>query len=446
MIAVCSGVFVPFDTIRQYADANTPIIPLLSNGDPDVKNIFTKQEIETLPSQVSEDLRELLYEKTDGSKKLKPLKLLAFQPLSPKEFWTDERIKRQTWCGVACQTGYIAGISAIVPGVDADSLKTRTILEKLIERFELSNTTIIQDTPHGGKHLLFKIPARSEEIESWCKRALYANLCKNDCPIEIKTNTMMITLAPSKHRREKDLAYAQRGITTLRELPTTFYDHLVSDLKSQGCIRDTPEEYHSRKENSARADFIPLEPDAQRYDLADSDMVPGINIILGRDDKDVGSAYVLHHRHDMVKSLGGYLFTWYITFESIKSFVLRLGTAAGDSSEDISNSLRKVEETWKRGINEQPIIGKSGLIEAFARLKEGYLSFGQERLALLTKALHLERNIPRRGGGKENDADVLVKIADREIPFFFMNHLNRACVVVKVQQHYEVVEINTDPF
>ncbi|MGA9150711.1 MAG: hypothetical protein WBZ36_09040 [Candidatus Nitrosopolaris sp.] len=168
--------------------------------------------------------------------------------------------------------------------------------------------------------------------------------------------------------------------------------------------------------------------------------------ILGRDDKDVGSAYVLHHRHDMVKSLGGYLFTWYITFESIKTFVQRLGTAAGDSSEDISNSLRKVEETWKRGINEQPIIGKSGLIEAFARLKEGDLSFGQERLALLTKALRLERNIPRRGGGKENDADILVKIADREIPFFFMNHLNRACVVVKVQQHYEVMEINTDPF
>jgi hypothetical protein len=45
---------------------------------------------------------------------------------------------------------------------------------------------------------------------------------------------------------------------------------------------------------------------------------------------------------------------------------------------------------------------------------------------------------------RENEADTLVKIAEKEIRFFFVNHLNQPCVVAKVRNHYEVIEMNDD--
>ena len=51
-----------------------------------------------------------------------------------------------------------------------------------------------------------------------------------------------------------------------------------------------------------------------------------------------------------------------------------------------------------------------------------------------------------RSLGTGNEADTLVNIAEKEIPFFFVNHLNQPCVVAKVQQHYEVMEIGDDQF
>ena len=67
--------------------------------------------------------------------------------------------------------------------VDADDPKTGTILEKRIEEFGLLTKTIVQDTPHKGKHVIFKIPIElnkdlEEQIEFWGKRSLRPGCAK----------------------------------------------------------------------------------------------------------------------------------------------------------------------------------------------------------------------------------------------------------------------------
>jgi hypothetical protein len=46
----------------------------------------------------------------------------------------------------------------------------------------------------------------------------------------------------------------------------------------------------------------------------------------------------------------------------------------------------------------------------------------------------------------KKESDLLVGIAEKEIPFFFVNRLNQPCVVTKVRNHYEVIEMNDDLF
>lgn len=181
---------IPFDKIKEYVDAGIPILPLYANGDPDTRNLFTKEELETLHLQLPEDLRKLVYK--TGSKEVRPLKLLALQTRNPKDFWTEDRITRQEWKGIACQTGFIVSLYAVVAAVDADDPKTRSMLEKRIQEFGLLTKTIIQDTPHKGKHAIFKIPIDSnrnliEQIEFWGKRSLRPVMCKDGCVMEMTT-------------------------------------------------------------------------------------------------------------------------------------------------------------------------------------------------------------------------------------------------------------------
>ena len=192
---------IRFETIRQYADANIPIRPIKADGKPDVSNLFMEGEADKILCELPNTLKEWVCE--DG--KIHPLKLLTAQPLTPKEFWTDERITRQKWFGIECQTGFNASLSAIIIGIDADDEKPKAIVQEIITRYELVSKTIVQNTPHNGLHLLVKIPCKCR------KRALYLNLCKDDCHIEIKTTTMGITLAPSRHRKDKHLSYIQEG-------------------------------------------------------------------------------------------------------------------------------------------------------------------------------------------------------------------------------------------
>jgi DNA polymerase elongation subunit (family B) len=449
---------IPFGKVKEYSDANIPIVPLYANGDPDTRNIFTKEELNTLPLKLPEDLRKLVW--NDG---VRLLKLLALQPQNPKEFWTEDRIRKQEWKGIACQTGFIASFSAIVAGVDADDPKTRSIIEKRIEEFCLADKTIIQDTPHGGKHLIFKIPIGPdknfiEQVDFWGKRSLRPNMCKESCIMEIKMQTMQITLDPTKHRIDRHLTYTKgSNVIAIAELPM-FYDLLISDMKAQGCLEYTPDEYNANREKDSQNDFIKsFDLKAERYNLADVEIRAGIDIILGRDEENVKenspfkSIYVLHHRHDTIIALGGYLFWNYITLESAKLFIEKLEKAAGDSSEDIRKSLKKVEETYRRGLAGQRVIGKSGLIDAFTKFhKDKNKPLAEQRLNKLTEALKLRRNKPKvknnDGIGRINEADTLVSVAEKEIPFTFVNHLNQPCAVVKVRNHYEVMEMNDESF
>jgi len=233
---------IPIEVIKQYVDANIPILPLFTNGNPSTNNIFTKEELETLPLELSEELRKTVYE--PGTNQIKPLKLLAGQPLPIKEFWTEHRIKRQTWDGIACQTGFVTALSAIVAAVDADDPKTGTILEKRIEEFSLLTKTIVQDTPHKGKHVIFKIPIElnknlEEQIEFWGKRSLRPGMCKDDCVMEIKMRTMQITLDPTRHREQRNLTYTRTSsVIAIADLPM-LYDLLISDLKNYDCLENT---------------------------------------------------------------------------------------------------------------------------------------------------------------------------------------------------------------
>jgi hypothetical protein len=387
---------ISFEDVKKYVQANIPIRPLDPNGKPDVSNIFYEGEDSRILDGLPDALRKWVTDPVTG--KIQPLKLLAAQPLTPREFWTDDRIERQRLYGIECQSGFNASLSCIVLGFDADKSKPRAIVQNLIDNYGLSQKTIVQYTPHGGLHLIVKIPcerktpeALLEEVENWRKKALYLKLCREDCNIEIKTATMGITLAPSRHRVD-GLPYVQVGVLALEQVPSMFYDFAVDKLKSENCIKETPQEHHARLERDAQADFTPLDPNAERYNLNNSAMTAGIDIILGKDGKGVPSAYTQHHRHDMVLSLSGYLLHRYVTKESVRAFVQKLGEVAGDFPDDISNSLSKVEDRWRRVLNNQSVRSKTALIEAFAQLEKDdkkSRAFGEKRFSLLVKTLGL---------------------------------------------------------
>jgi DNA polymerase family B len=422
---------ISIEEIRKYTDANIPIRPIRADGVPNVSNIFTNEEISETLFNLPEDLRKWVY-KND---KLQPLKLLAVQPLSPKDFWTDERIARQNWVGIECQTGFNASLSCIVIGIDADDEKPKAIVRRLITEYGLEGKTIIQRTPHDGLHLIIKIPCKIEEIELWRKRALSLESCRNGCKIEIKTTTMGITLSPSRHRRDAHLSYTHESIITIDEVLPEFYLQLIDELKSNGCIWETPEEHYAKLEEQEKADFTSPDPNIKRRDLTDSEITDGINIILGKDGRGVNSAYVVGHRDNIVISLGGHFYYHYITLESVKAFIQKLGEAAEDSGGDIQSSLQKIDRTWTLGNNKERIRGKSGLITAFARLKDGDPTFGQERFALLEKALNLSETkiqlkestvVDSNPDLKEKlEAELILKIPDRDYAEFLIETIKR---------------------
>ena len=394
---------IPYEEIKQYVQVDTPIIPLKENGHPDDSNIFTNEELNTIPRHLPQFCQKDIYDKNG---KIRKLKLLSLQPLPPSQFWTDERINRQVWAGIACQTGYIASLHCFVIGVDTDSDKTRAIAEKLIKQFNLDKKTIIQISAHGGRHIIFKVRADSA---NWATKYVTQERCKTGCEIEIKTQTMMITLAPSRHRKDGK-AYIQTGIRALDELEW-LYDMFINELKLADCfLFGDPDEYYRKKNEEAK---FTIDADAERFPIAEPQIVKGIDIILGQDEENIKdgspfkSTYIKKHRHNVVVSAAGHFIHNYTTLESAEEFIRRLGEAAGDSVEDINNSLRKVREKYQRalGDNPKPVRGRAGLIEAFIRAhKNNSKSEAEQRLKHLSKALGLERNHPKGNGSRENEA------------------------------------------
>jgi hypothetical protein len=199
---------IPFDKVKEYVDANIPVVPLKVNGDPHVFYLYDSKNGEEvkLASNLSENVKKHVY----SGDHIQVLKLLNQQ--IPGSFWSDERIRNQQWYGIGVKTGLTA-IQAksdpnkvlLIIGLDADDQKTRRVLEKLVKQYDLLNKTLVQLTPHGGLHVIFAVPVdpnNFEEIKDWEDKSKLQAVCKDSCKIELKSHNMQITLDPTRHRRD----------------------------------------------------------------------------------------------------------------------------------------------------------------------------------------------------------------------------------------------------
>jgi hypothetical protein len=258
-----SGEKIALEQIREYVDANVPILPLDQNGIGDTTNLFTEEELNALPDGIK-NFPGIFDTETDENgketKRLHPLKLLS--RFNPRDFWTDERIKRQVWHGIGTLTGLTVITSKDDPSkvllvifVDADAPKTVILLDEFIKRNGLDRRTIVQRSAHGKRHLFFSVavnPNDKEELERWRKRALLHStrlFVDKENVIEIKTQSNQATLAPSKHRTDKSLEYINTsGIKAISEGSSIVYEALIKEIKDRGCIPCTPEEHNNRRE------------------------------------------------------------------------------------------------------------------------------------------------------------------------------------------------------
>src|SRR6266487_6293203 len=144
--------FIPFEKVKEYVDADIPIVPLKANGDPHTFYLYENEaEKNSLASNLSENIKKHVY----SGEYIQELKLLNQQ--IPATFWTDKRIRDQQWYGIGCKTGLTAIGSQSDPNkvlliiaVDADDQKP-----KIIKQYGLLENTLVQNTPHGGMHVVF---------------------------------------------------------------------------------------------------------------------------------------------------------------------------------------------------------------------------------------------------------------------------------------------------
>ncbi|GEM_PF-3542309 len=475
---------IPLEQIQKYVNENIPILPLGPDGKQDVRNLFTKEELDSLRSDpnilLEGEKKEVFYVERDyksGKDIPKVHYLLLLSKFIPREFWTTERIKRQIWVGIAFLTGPTKIPASSDPnkklwgvGVDADDDKTRYVLENLVDEKDLKRKAIVQTTPHKGMHIIFFVavnPTSNEEVNRWRNRALSLRLCK-DCKIEIKTATMQLTLDPSKHRIDKTLGYTRISDGIKIWESDWLYDLLIERLINQGCLKCSPEEYHTNYQIEAEQDSKYLEEIANRRDedreeFTETQMQKGIEIFLGEDEENkkenrlFDTIFRRGTKHDVLMYWGAHCYFHNITLEHAKLFAQKLDNATGNPDNPLR--LEPIEEAYRRGRNRQSIRGKSGFIEAFsAACKNGpNRTLARQRLEKLNVVLDLEDKKPKKKGGSSskernapNQADVIVKLALENIPFCFKNQFKEYCAVVKVvtatETHYEVMNMEDHNF
>jgi hypothetical protein len=475
---------ISIEQIQKYVNENIPILPLGSDGKQDVRNLFIKEELDSLRTDTSilseEEKKEVFYVERDyktGKDLPKVHYLLLLSKFIPSQFWTEERINRQTWNGIAFLTGPTKIPASSDPnkvlwgvGVDADDDRTRYVLENLVNEKDLKSKTIVQITPHKGMHVIFFAVVNSdskEEFDRWRNRALSLRLCK-DCKIEIKTTTMQLTLDPSRHRIDKTLSYTRISDGIRIWESDWFYELLIERLVNQGCLKCTPEQYHSSyqteaEEDSKNLDEIATLRDEDRKEFTETEMQKGIEILLGNDEdnkkenRPFETIFRRGTKHDVLMYWGAHCYFHNITLEYAKLFAQKLDNATG--SPDNPLRLQPIEEAYRRGKNKQSIRGKSGLVEAFSiACKNGpNQTLARQRLEKLNNVLDLESKKPKKKGSVRsrdrnapNQADVIVKLALENIPFCFKNQFKEYCAVVKVvtatDTHYEVMNMEDHNF
>jgi hypothetical protein len=340
-----SKAFVPIEEIKKYISLGVPVVPLGEDGLPLVYDLYTPGELDEIRNKLSESELKDVYRDPIKVIGLKPINLLLKQ--NPLEFWTEEKINRQKWHGIAS----IAGPSSIparsdpnkillIVQIDADDPKPKTIVRKVIERrgHLTDRKTLVQETPGGGLHDIFAIavdPNNKEELESWSNRSLRPRYCKPDCKIEIKTwFGGQVTLEPSRYRKDRLKSYVNiSGYRGLLEEDPIIYDLLISELKNADCLRFTPEEAHELKEEGLVQDAKYgsgatdcTEQDRELNDPSDARVKKAIDIILGKDVDENGechfnSIYVSGQRHDVTIALGGDLFHNRIRLEFTREII-----------------------------------------------------------------------------------------------------------------------------
>lgn len=381
---------IPLELIQKYVNQNTPILPLGPDGKQDVRNLFTNEELDSLRSGstlTEEEKKEVFYVERDyksGRNIPKVHYLLLLSKFIPRDFWTEERIKRQTWVGIAFLTGPTKIPAPSDPnkilwgiGVDADDDRSRYVVENLVNEKDLKRKTIVQITQHNGMHLMFFVavnPNDKEEVNRWRNRALSLRLCK-DCKIEIKTATMQLTLAPSRHRTDKALSYTRISDGIKNWESDWCYDLLIERLKNQGCLKCTPEDYHANYQIEAEQDSKYLDEianlkDEDRKEFTETEIQKGIEIFLGTDEENkkenrpFDTIFRRGTKHDTLMHWGAHCYIHNITLAHAKLFAQRLDAATGNPDNPLR--LEPIEEAYRRGKSKQPIRGKSGLIEAFS--------------------------------------------------------------------------------
>jgi hypothetical protein len=295
--------FVPLEEVKKYIIENVPIVPLNENGLPNVYDLYTPEELEEITSSLSKFEMEHTYEDPNQKRGLKLVNLLLRQ--DPLEFWTDEKIRRQKWYGIASLAGPSKISSKKDPSkvllfiqVDADEPRGITIVKHVIEKRGYLNgnrKTIVQDTPGGGLHCEFCVavdPDNLEELDLWRRQFLRTHHCKSGGRVEIKTwFSGQITLDPFRYRKDRSKPYRNiSGFKGVFEDDPIIYDLLISELKNGDCLRITPEDAckiedeeadeDAKSSNDAASDS---DEDRKFNDPSEVRVKAGIDIILGKD-------------------------------------------------------------------------------------------------------------------------------------------------------------------
>jgi hypothetical protein len=460
--------FVSIEEIKKYISRGVPVVPLGEDGLPLVYDLYTPGELDAIRNRLSESELKDVYRDSIKKIGLKPINLLLKQ--NPLEFWTDEKISRQRWHGIAS----IAGLSSIpaqsdpnkvllIVQIDADDPKPKTIVKRIIEkRGHLTDRkALVQETPGGGLHDVFAIavdPNNKEELESWSNKSLRPRHCKPDCKIEIKTwFGGQITLEPSKYRKDRSKSYVNiSDYKGLLEEDPLIYDLLISELKNADCLRFTPEEAHKLKEEGIEEDAKYgngaaeyTEKDRELNDPSDARVKKAVDIILGKDLGDDGechfnSIYVKGQRNETIIAILGHLFHNRIRLEFAKEIVRRLCHDSND--EEIEQRLNTANETYRKGYSKQKILGRSGLIDAFKRAdKNGENEMrAKARLVALNKAFGFDKgknsnNLGDPKFARINDADLIANLAHQKIRFMFINAVKQPCAIIKRDDIVELV-------
>ena len=375
----------------------------------------------------------------------------------PLEFWTDEKIRRQKWYGIASLSGPSKIPSKKDPKkvllfiqVDADEPRGITIVKRVIEKrgyLNCDRKTIVQDTPGGGLHCEFCVavdPNNLEELELWRRRFLRTHHCKSGGRVEIKTwFSGQITLNPSRYRKDKSKFYTNTsGFKGVFEDDPIIYDLLISELKNGDCLRITPEEAckigdeETDEDTKSSNDAANISDEDRKFnDPSDVKVKAGIDIILGKDVDNNGecqfnSIYVQGYRNLTILSLGAHLFHKRIRLEFAKDIIKRICQDAGFPG-DVKKAFDTLERAYKKGYKGGKLRGKSGLIELFKIAdKSGESEVrAKARLVKLNEAFGFKGNNNSAKNksskssklGNINEADIIADLARKRIPFMFIN-------------------------